>query len=89
LFITGLGIASLYPLTVSLAIGSAGSNTVQASARAMLASGMAILTLPLVLGRLADGVGIRPAYGVVLVLLVGVMLIIQMQKRRDPTASPE
>jgi hypothetical protein len=32
------------------------------------------LALPLVLGRLADMVGIRPAYGVVGVLLVGIFL---------------
>jgi fucose permease len=89
LFICGLGVASLYPLTLSLAIGSAGSNTVQASARATLASGTAILTLPLVLGRLADALGIRPAYGVILVLLVGVMLIVQLQKRGDCAVTPE
>jgi len=81
LLVTGLGVASLYPLILSLAIGTAPDNTVQASARATLASGAAILTLPLVLGRLADAVGIRPAYGVVALLLVGVFLIIQFAGR--------
>ncbi|MFZ6030422.1 MAG: MFS transporter [Chloroflexota bacterium] len=76
LFLTGFGIASLYPLILSLAIGSAGSATVQASTRATLASGTAILTLPLVLGRLADLAGIRQAYGVVLLLLIGVLIVI-------------
>ncbi len=76
LFVTGLGVASLYPLILSLAMGTAFNNTVQASARATLASGAAILTLPLVLGRLADAVGIRSAYGVVALLLIGVFLII-------------
>jgi fucose permease len=84
LFVTGLGIASLYPLILSLAIGAAGSNTVQASARATLASGLAILTLPLVLGRLADAVGIGLAYGVVIFLLAGVFLIIQVAGRLSP-----
>ena len=74
LFVTGLGVASLYPLILSLAIGVAQDNTTHASARATLASGTAILALPLVLGRLADMVGIRPAYGVVGVLLVGIFL---------------
>jgi len=50
LFVTGLGVASLYPLILSLAIGAANGQTVQASARATLASGTAILTLPLMLG---------------------------------------
>ncbi len=84
LFITGLGIAPLYPLILSLAIGAAGAESVRASARATLASGVAILTLPLVLGRLADATGIRPAYGIVLLLLAGVFLIIQFAGRPRP-----
>jgi fucose permease len=78
LFLTGLGVANLYPLILSLAIGAAQGNTVQASARATLASGTAIFTLPLVLGGFADAVGIRLAYGVVLVLMIGVFLISQI-----------
>lgn len=76
LFVTGLGVASLYPLFLSLAIGAAGNDTVQASARTTLASGTAILALPLVLGGLADMVGIRSAYGTVGVLLVGIVFIV-------------
>ncbi len=82
LFITGLGVASLYPLILSLAIGTAPDNSIQASARATLASGTAILVLPLALGRLADLVGIRPAYGVVAILLIGVLLIILNTRHR-------
>jgi fucose permease len=78
LFLAGLGVASLYPLLLSLAIGAAPGNTVQAGARATLASGSAILALPLVLGRLADAVGIRSAYGVVALLLIGALIISQV-----------
>lgn len=78
LFLTGLGVANLYPLILSMTIGAANGNTIQASARTTLASGTAILTLPLALGRLADAVGIRSAYGVVLLLLIGVFLISQI-----------
>ena len=81
LFITGLGVANLYPLLLSLTIGAAKGNTVQASARATLASGTAILTLPLALGRLADAVGIRSAYGIVVLLLISVFLISQIAGR--------
>jgi fucose permease len=88
LFVTGLGVASLYPLILSLAIGSAGGKSVQASARASLASGVAILALPLVLGRLADAVGIRPAYGIVIVLLAGAFLIIQLTAREEGFPQP-
>ncbi len=76
LFITGVGVASLYPLILSLAIGAANNNTVLASARTTLASGTAILTLPLVLGRLADSAGIQQAYGIVAFLLVSIFLIV-------------
>jgi fucose permease len=86
LFLTGLGVANLYPLVLSLAIGTAPENPVTASARATLASGSAILALPLVLGRLADTFGIRQAYGVVAFLLLSalVALLIGTWLRSDP-----
>jgi MFS family permease len=94
--ITGLGVASLYPLIISLAIGASGGNTVKASTRATLASGTAILALPLVLGRLADLVGLKQAYGVVAVLLVTVLIVILVTSRiegyinrRSLESSPE
>jgi len=74
--ITGLGIASMYPLILSLAVGSAKGSAVRASARSSLASGVAIFTLPLILGRLADAIGIRSAYAIVLVLLIAEFVII-------------
>jgi fucose permease len=77
LFVTGLGVACLYPLILSLAIGSAEGSTDRASAVSSLASGVAILCLPLILGRLADGVGIRSAYAVVVVLIIAAFAIIQ------------
>jgi fucose permease len=82
LFVTGLGIASLYPLILSMAMAAAGNNTVAAGARATLASGTAILALPLILGRLADFVGIWQAYGVVIFLLLGVFLITQVARNK-------
>lgn len=88
LFVTGLGVASLYPLILSLAIGTAGDNTIQASARATLASGTAILALPLVLGRLADAVGIQQAYGVVAILLISVFLIVLVTGRHTFAPRP-
>lgn len=89
LFLTGLGISNLYPLLLSLAISAANGNTDQAGARATLASGTAILALPLALGRFADTVGIRSAYGIVLILLVSVFIINliarSMSSIRQPT----
>lgn len=87
LFLTGLGVANLYPLILSLAINAANGNSVQAGARATLASGTAILALPLALGRLADAVGIRSAYAIVIVLLVSIFLIDQLAGRVQPVSS--
>ena len=81
LFITGLGVASLYPLILSLAIGSAGGGTVQASAFSSLAPGVAIFFLPLTLGRIADAVGIHRAYVLVLLLLAIAFLMVQATAR--------
>lgn len=70
LLITGLGVAGLYPLILSLALGVSKGSTVRASAFSSLASGVAIFFLPLILGRIADAVGIRSAYVVIILLLV-------------------
>jgi fucose permease len=89
LFLTGLGVANLYPLILSLAINAADGKSVQAGARATLASGTAILALPLALGRLADAVGIRPAYTIVIFLLIGIFLINQLAGRTHLASQSE
>jgi predicted MFS family arabinose efflux permease len=61
LFVLGLGIALLYPLALGFAIGVAGKLGDAASARASLASGVAILSMPLALGVLADRLGLQRA----------------------------
>jgi fucose permease len=61
LVVLGLGTALLYPLTLGFAIGVAGRLGEVASARASLASGVAILIMPTALGTLADGLGLRLA----------------------------
>ncbi|MBP8253164.1 MAG: MFS transporter [Herpetosiphon sp.] len=65
LIIAGLGTANLYPLVLSLALQTAPTQTAYASSRASLASGIALLILPFVLGGLADQVGITAAYGMI------------------------
>jgi predicted MFS family arabinose efflux permease len=74
LFLLGLGAAPLYPLTLGLAIGAAGALRAEvASARFMLAVGLAILSTPALLGTLADRVGLRAAH-LILPLLVAAAL---------------
>ncbi len=83
LFLTGLGVGNLYPITLSFAIGTVGPQlTETASARASLASGSAILSLPLLLGLVADQSGLTIAYGLVLVLILFSFLVPLLTQRR-------
>ena len=70
LFITGLGVANLFPLTLSVAVGVAANQSNTASARTTVGSGLAILSAPLILGYTADQLDIYNAYGLVFVLLM-------------------
>jgi fucose permease len=70
LALTGLGVALLYPTMVSLVVATWPHAPDRASARAALASGLAIGVTPFVLGRLSDAIGLRAAYLIVPALLV-------------------
>jgi fucose permease len=71
LFVAGLGVANLFPLTLSAALDVVPEQaTSTASARVSLAGGLAILIAPLVLGWIADQLSIQDAYGVVAFLAV-------------------
>ncbi len=65
LFVAGFGVANLYPFTLSTAISVAPQQVDQASARISMGSGLAILVAPLLLGWVADQLGIFNAYGIV------------------------
>lgn len=73
LFAIGLGIANLFPLTLSAATTVAAANANRASARISLSSGLAILVVPLILGSLADQFGIQPAFALAGLGAVGVL----------------
>jgi fucose permease len=76
LFITGLGIANLYPLSLSTAIGLAPDQSNQASARVSMGVGTALLTAPLLLGWLADRISLQLAYGMVIILMIAAFFIV-------------
>jgi MFS family permease len=81
LFITGLGIANLFPLTLAGATSVASHMADTVSARISLAAGMAIFLAPQILGALADQVGIQWAYSVVPILLVAAITITLITRR--------
>ena len=69
LFLAGLGVSLLYPLTLTLGIAASGGRTDAASARAAFGAGIAIALAPFVLGALADQTSLARAYAIVPVLL--------------------
>lgn len=87
LFVLGLGVALLYPLTLGFAIGTAGRQGDAASARVMTAVGLAVLSMPVLLGGLADGIGLRLAH-LVLPALVLLALACFAIARRLPQPAP-
>ena len=70
----GLGVAPLYPLTIGFAIGAAGAAADAASARFMMAVGMAVISAPVLLGAVADEVGLRSAQLVLPALLAAALI---------------
>ena len=61
-FLIGLGVAPLYPLSTDFAIGAAPLNRDVASMRLAIAFGLSLLLAPIALGALADEVGLGRAH---------------------------
>jgi MFS family permease len=70
LFVAGLGVANLYPLTVAVAAGVVPERVDEATSRLAIAAGTAVLTAPLAVGALSDLAGMRWGFGIVVPLLV-------------------
>ena len=71
LFLAGFGVALLYPVAISQLVAAMPERPAVATARASLASGLAITFAPLLLAGLADSLGLRMAYLIVPALLSG------------------
>jgi fucose permease len=81
LFVAGFGVANLFPLTLSVAVGLDPQQSDMASARISLGAGLAILIAPLALGWTADQVDIQNAYGIVALLLVLAIAVAVLARR--------
>jgi fucose permease len=82
LFVTGTGVALLYPATVARLVAARPHDRNASAATGALASGMAIGIPPLLLANLADHVGVHRAYLLVPVLIVLLVALVLL------TASP-
>lgn len=76
LFIAGVGVSNLFPLTMAAATTAAPRQPDAATARLFIGSGLALLLTPQILAAIADQMDIQRAYGFVGALAVGVVLII-------------
>jgi fucose permease len=88
LFIAGLGIANLFPLTLATASSAVPHHANLASARVSMASGLAILIAPQILGSMGDQVGIESAFGIVAALALAALAVTFAANRmavRDPS----
>ena len=88
LFVTGTGIALLYPATLARLVASWPGNRNAAAATGALASGTAIGIPPFVLAHLAGQVGMRTAYLLVPGLLVVLVLLVLLTARPASGVSP-
>jgi predicted MFS family arabinose efflux permease len=90
LFVTGVGVGNLYPLSLAMALGAGGGRTDQAMARTQVAVGVAIGTAPLLLGVLSDHVGVLRALIVepaLIVIAAVVLLVVVRGGRGEPAAA--
>ena len=80
--LAGLGVATLYPITVADLIGTPGARPAHLASLSAFASGVAILTAPAVLAGLANVVDLRTAFLITLPLLA-ILLTVRVS-RPDP-----
>jgi MFS family permease len=83
LFLCGLGIANLYPLSLALTLDAGPGHGDTANARVQLLGGVLVIVAPYLLGSLADQLGLRAAFTVELVLIgaCGLLLLAGLRLR--------
>jgi MFS family permease len=84
LFLAGVGVANLYPLSLALTLAAAPGNGDTANARTQLLGGVLVIAAPYLLGSLADQVGLRPAFTIepVLIGLAALLLVAALRLSR-------
>ena len=86
LFLCGLGIANLYPLSLALTLAAAPGNGDIANARTQLLGGVLVIAAPYFLGSLADRLGLHAAFTVepVLIGVSALLLLAGLRLTRRP-----
>jgi MFS family permease len=86
LLIGGLGTAGLYPIGLTVALHAAPNAQLEAAARATLASGMAVLLAPSILGLASDAVGVVAAWPITVGLAACGLVVVGVSARILPAA---
>lgn len=87
LVLLGAGISVIFPLGLSLAVGAAPSQAAVVSGRCVTVGALAVLLGPLVVGRLADQVGLRAALLVLPVTLAAAVPLLRSSRTRPAPRS--
>jgi fucose permease len=87
--VSGVGVANLYATSLTLALSAEPDEAAQAAARTSMASGSAIILTPLILGALADSVGLFAGYAIVPILvLMGMASLCLASRDLEPKRAP-
>jgi MFS family permease len=89
LFVCGLGTGPMWPVGLSVAMGCAPHQRLQAAARATLAAGLAVLIAPSALGLASDAVGVVAAWPLIGALAVAALVALALAPRSAPAGQIE
>ncbi len=88
MFLSGLGLGALYPVSASVTLATAPGQSALASVRVVLASGIAILSAPFILGLVADVTGVDTAWLLIPAICVASALLTVPVARARARAIP-
>jgi MFS family permease len=87
LFVCGVGVANLYPLSLALALAAAPGNGDRANGAIQLLGGVFVVASPYLLGSLADQLGLRAAFTVEPALIGVCAILLLAGLRLAPSGS--
>jgi MFS family permease len=88
LFVTGLGVANLYPLTLGLAMSAVPGDNGRAAARTQVLGGISMMAAPFALSLLADGWGVGRAFIVEPVLIAAAAVLLALSTSTVSATQP-
>jgi MFS family permease len=89
LFVCGVGVASLYPVSLALALAAAPGNGDTAQSAVQLLGGALVVVAPFLLGGLADHIGLRAAFAIELVCIGASAVLLAAGLKTAPEPSAE